>query len=480
MNVPNGPLSGLCKVRYISRSCTLFNVNEGTNAVRALIWEGVVDLMTPGSALQLPDGPRDALAPVRPLLGFGPESLWVAFNRFYPPELGHFESRTASPDRSHNETFDALTRGGLLQLAAEVFLFGSVFYFALRWLGLMRGRRDRNLFLAFLAAGGLLGVILPVIFDGSLRLAGIGWPAGLMLGPRACTLRSCSFSAGVSTDRRWMKALGDPRTQLLIVALFAAIVAHFVELHVGIAIVSTMTHFWILAAMLVVVGMGWIRDDEEEAAERPCAAVRRVEAARGSRACGTGCSASARCDAGRGTGSQAAAYGDRKGAGASAQGCRRRQYQGSTGAVSRRTDGHRRACGSQLRAINTGAGRAPSAARRTALRVDHGDHLSRVRLGLHDQPERRHGCVCASSGIRSPRGFSDFQVVSSPMLLVLVLFTWLVGGDDGDLRGARRWKESLLHAGGRACSTSAWSSLVFRDLRPDPRSPHGAVTGWMP
>ena len=164
MNVPSGPLSSLCNVRYVSRTCTLFNVDEGTNAVRALIWEGVVDLMTPGQALQKPDGTQDAFAPVRSVLGFGPESLWVAFNRFYPPELGHFESRNASPDRSHNETFDALARGGLLQLAAEIFLFGSVFYFALRWLGLMRGRRDRNLFLGFLIVGGLLGIILPAHF----------------------------------------------------------------------------------------------------------------------------------------------------------------------------------------------------------------------------------------------------------------------------------------------------------------------------
>ena len=267
MNVPNGPLSGLCKVRYISRSCTLFNVNEGTNAVRALIWEGVVDLMTPGSALQLPDGPRDVWAPIRPLLGFGPESLWVAFNRFYPPDLGHFESRSASPDRSHNETFDALTRGGLFQLAAEVFLFGSLFYFALRWLGLMRGRRDRNLFIAFLAAGGLLGIILPLMFDHSLRLAGIGWPAGLMVGLVLYVTVVLVFGGRVTADLG--EGVGNPRSQLLIVALFSAIVAHFVELHVGIAIVATMTHFWTLAGVLVVVGMGWVRDDEEEAAEQP-------------------------------------------------------------------------------------------------------------------------------------------------------------------------------------------------------------------
>lgn len=271
MNVPNGPLNGLCKVKYISRSCSLFNVNEGTNAVRALIWEGVVDLMTPGSVLQVPNGPTDAFAPVRTLLGFGPESLWVAFNRFYPPELGHFESRSASPDRSHNETFDALTRGGLVQLAAEVFLFGSVFFYSLRWLGLMRGRRDRNLFFAFLIAGGLLGIILPLIFDHSLRLAGIGWPAGLMLGLVAFVTVDLVFGGRVAEGAG--ENLGDPRNQLLIVALFAAIVAHFFELHVGIAIVSTMTHFWTLAAVLVVIGMGWLREDEAEAIEQPALAT---------------------------------------------------------------------------------------------------------------------------------------------------------------------------------------------------------------
>ncbi len=283
MNVPNGPLAGLCNVKYISRSCTLFNTDEGTNAVRALIWEGVVDLMTPGSRLQLPDGTGDAWAPARLFLGFGPESLWVAFNRFYPAALGHFESRSASPDRSHNETFDALVRGGLLQLAAEIFLFGSVFYFALRWLGLIRGRRDRNLFLGFLAGGGLLGIILPVIFDGSVRLAGIGWPAGLIVGLILYVTFVLVFGGRVTADAH--EGVRDPGTQLLIVALFAAIVAHFVELHFGIAIVSTFTHLWILAATLVVVGMGWVRDEEDQVKETivalPAGAPATVAAAAG-------------------------------------------------------------------------------------------------------------------------------------------------------------------------------------------------------
>ena len=51
------------------------------------------------------------------------------------------------------------------------------------------------------------------------------------------------------------------RRQLLVLVLFAAIVAHFVEVHFGIAIASTLTLFWVLAGVLVAVGMGWVEDE---------------------------------------------------------------------------------------------------------------------------------------------------------------------------------------------------------------------------
>ena len=44
--------------------------------------------------------------------------MFVVYNRFYPPDLAHYEQRTASPDRSHNETFDALITTGVLGLIA--------------------------------------------------------------------------------------------------------------------------------------------------------------------------------------------------------------------------------------------------------------------------------------------------------------------------------------------------------------------------
>ncbi|NIV37046.1 MAG: hypothetical protein GWN58_48740, partial [Anaerolineae bacterium] len=41
---------------------------------------------------------------------------------------------------------------------------------------------------------------------------------------------------------------------LWIIALVAAVIAHFVEIQFGIAIAATRTYFWVMAAMLVVLG----------------------------------------------------------------------------------------------------------------------------------------------------------------------------------------------------------------------------------
>ncbi len=265
LNIPGGPLQGLCEKRYANRVCTLFSTTEGTNAVRVLIWQGVVDMMLkPHAPIEQPDGTPDPLNAIRPFIGYGPESMWVAYNRFYPPELAHYESRNASPDRSHNETFDALVRGGLLQFGTQLVLFSSVFYYALRWLGLVRGRGRRGLFMALLAGGGGIGVLAPLLADGSLRLAGIGLPAGLIAGMIVyVTLDLLLSKAQDRPEEAAARPATGGRRQLLILALLSAIVAHFVEVHFGIAIVSTMTYLWTLMAALVVVGMRWDAEDAE-------------------------------------------------------------------------------------------------------------------------------------------------------------------------------------------------------------------------
>ncbi len=249
-NLPNSPLASLRDAPYIGRLGRVFETDEGTGKVRVLIWEGASQLILPHEPLIYPNGSQDWANALRPLVGYGPEAMWVAFNRYYPPDLAHYEARNASPDRSHNETFDALVTTGILGFLAYVLLFGSIFYWTLRWLGWIRNRRDTLLFLGLTLLGGAIGILVPLVALGDLRFLGVAIPAGLILG----FIVYLSISA-FRRDASLQVAQGQA---LLLIALLAALAAHFVEIHFGIAIAATRTYFWILTGVLLVTGLGWL------------------------------------------------------------------------------------------------------------------------------------------------------------------------------------------------------------------------------
>jgi tetratricopeptide (TPR) repeat protein len=246
LNVPNTPLAAFKELPYVGRLGQMLETDEGTGKVRTLIWEGVVAMLEPHGPLTWPDGSPDVLNPVRQVVGYGPESMWVAYNRFYVPALADLEARNASPDRSHNETFDSLVTTGFLGFLVYIILFSSIFYYALKWLGLVTGKRDRNLFIVLAIAGGLLGVGIPAV-SGHLNFAGVGVALGFILGVLVyVTVAAFRGAAGIERlDRR----------QLVIIALLATVLAHFVEIHFGISIASTRTYFFVLVAALVAVGI---------------------------------------------------------------------------------------------------------------------------------------------------------------------------------------------------------------------------------
>lgn len=264
-------LAGLRSLPYVGRLAQLLDFSSNTAQVRLYIWEGAADLMTPHEPLVRPDGSTDRLNPVRPLVGYGPEAMWVAFNKFYPAGLAKVEARNASPDRSHNETWDSLVLTGILGFVAYMSLFLSIFYWSLRWLGLIQRRRDSVLFFSIVGGASLLLIALAFIFDeGRLRLFGVALPAGIMFGI-LFYIMAASFLHG---DMRPEKA--DRARQLLIIAILTTVLGHFAEIHFGIAIASSRTYFWIFTALLLAVGLRWahvqpfsVTLDEAEAAPEP-------------------------------------------------------------------------------------------------------------------------------------------------------------------------------------------------------------------
>lgn len=229
-NLPGSPLAPLRETPYIGRLGRVFDTEGGTGKVRVLIWDGAIDLITSD--------------PYRMAVGWGPESMHWVYNPFYPPELGNYESRNASPDRSHNETLDALVTTGVVGLVAYLWLFTSVFYYGLRWLGLVEGAGGRNQFLGLWLGGGLLAVLGFRLWSGGGTFFGVALPAGMIAGLFA-------FVAW-RVLRGWQAPERPGR--LLMIGLLSALIAHFIEIHFGIAIAATRVLFFAMAAALVVVG----------------------------------------------------------------------------------------------------------------------------------------------------------------------------------------------------------------------------------
>lgn len=266
LNVPRSPLAPLRSIPYVGRLGQVFETETGTGKVRVLIWEGVIDLISPHEPLGLPPDRLDVFNAVRPLIGYGPESMYVAYNRFYPPDLAHYEARNASPDRSHNETFDALAMTGWVGFVSYMLLFGGVFYYGLKWLGFARDRLQRNIYVVLWVLGGGAFALGARVLEGTWRFSGVALAVGITLGFLGYLVIHALFLSSGEEEGPEISA----SDQVLLVALFSAIVAHFIEIHFGIAIAATRTYFWVYAALLVIVGLSrWRRSALEAATEAP-------------------------------------------------------------------------------------------------------------------------------------------------------------------------------------------------------------------
>jgi len=231
VNLPHSPLAFLRDVPYLGRFAYL--VPEKEFPGRMLIWQGAIDMATAD--------------PWRALVGYGPDSLFVAYNKFYPAELVQYELGER-PDRLHNQTFDALVTTGLIGLAAYILLFASVFYYGLKALGLSRNRKQRVIFVTLWLLGGSLGVLISRLLEGTWRLAGVGLPLGFVVALAVyLTAQALLFNcASQKPESSWRRRL--------LIALLSAIIAHFIEIQSGITVAATLTYFWTYAALLVIAG----------------------------------------------------------------------------------------------------------------------------------------------------------------------------------------------------------------------------------
>ena len=232
---------------------------EKSGRVRVLIWQGVIDLISPHSPLLYPDGRTDVFNWLRPVLGYGPESMYTAYNRFYPPELATVEARNASPDRSHNETFDTLVITGLTGLVAWQFLYLTVVHFAFRFLGVVRSRRDSWVLAVLWIGGAILATALALAFAGPVYV-GVAVPTGVIAGLIAYLIYYALFGRPAGSETSG--SLPFAADHLLMNALTAAVLAHYVEIHFGIAVAVTRLYFFAFAGLMIALSLQSARKSE--------------------------------------------------------------------------------------------------------------------------------------------------------------------------------------------------------------------------
>lgn len=124
-NLSQAPFfENLREVPYVGRFGRFLETQGGTGRVRTLIWAG--DAQGSGAIGLITSNP------IRTIIGYGPETMFTAYNPFYPPELAEYEARGASPDRSHQALLDELVNKGAIGLLSYFFLLFSAVWLAWR------------------------------------------------------------------------------------------------------------------------------------------------------------------------------------------------------------------------------------------------------------------------------------------------------------------------------------------------------------
>jgi O-antigen ligase/Tfp pilus assembly protein PilF len=142
------PLQGLSQLPYLSRMAEMADIESGSGRERVVIWGATKNLLINHPTVLLSGDPVNW---ARPLLGYGPETLLLAFEKVFPPELRHLEPETRV-DRAHNLVLDLMVTVGFLGLLAFAWVVGSFFFHACRLLKSTRRREEEPLLAALVAA----------------------------------------------------------------------------------------------------------------------------------------------------------------------------------------------------------------------------------------------------------------------------------------------------------------------------------------
>ncbi len=282
------------KLPYAGRVAAAMDSENAAVRVRKLIWDSALRLVVSEKPLGIPHDAvsgEDTLHGVRPLIGYGPESMFNALASVYPPQLRYLEVPTHLADRCHNESLDWLVTNGMVGLLAYYALITALVCHCVNALGLGTPRSPKWAGMVYLTVGAVGGGVVAWFTGGRVVVLPLGVPFGLLAGlilqltvlgvfglesgtkshetPRGCEVPEDEveeFHPG-ETPKQPEDNCVCRDIRLLRLGLLGAIVAHFIEVQFSFSHTTTDVYLWAFAGMLVALDrMG--KTSETEVADR--------------------------------------------------------------------------------------------------------------------------------------------------------------------------------------------------------------------
>jgi hypothetical protein len=243
LNIPNGPLQRWTSLPVMHRFSQTFSAHEAAASVRLDYWATAVKIMSSKEPLPFPQGGYDHFHWLRPLIGYGPETVECVL----PQEYSYPVPDTKLENRLHNLVLDTWFNLGALGVTALTACYALAFLQGYRRLGWVSSSRSIVLFLVItigLALGAAIALVLwrgPAFLGVGLQC---GLAAGLVLYPvTAFFLGGQSITATISVFQ----------SETLLLAVLAALLAHLVDTAFGFETAATSVLVWVYWGVILIL-----------------------------------------------------------------------------------------------------------------------------------------------------------------------------------------------------------------------------------
>ncbi|WP_028315424.1 O-antigen ligase family protein [Desulfatibacillum aliphaticivorans] len=248
---------------------------QGSMETRVAVWEGYIDIFFSSqpllevSSIENREAKKIPFGYLRPVFGFGQETVGTAFRQRYPLRLLKKLPPSETADRAHNDMMSRLAATGVFGLAAYLWLLGAIMVHGLSAAGYSMVKKQRRKFALFFVSGGVLGTTIFLFFGYDLlvllaKMLGMGGGhiarlesetayacVGAHVGVLTGVLAYCAFTKGRTSKKPDM---ANPLAWTA-VGLFCALVSHITEIAVSFPFSSTAMLFWTFSGLMVAIAV---------------------------------------------------------------------------------------------------------------------------------------------------------------------------------------------------------------------------------